>query len=251
MSKMTRRDAFKGAAVLAAAGMLPTTAKAEDKKRLKIIVAGAHPDDPESSSGGTMALYADAGHEVVSLYLTRGEAGIHGKSHEEAAKIRTAEAEAACKILHARPVFLTQIDGSTELNADRYDEAWKVIKEEMPDILITHWPIDGHRDHRIMSLLMYDAWLHAKKKFELFYYETESGMQTQHFGPTHYMDITATEDRKRQACYAHPSQNAEKGFYVLHDEMNRFRGQEAGVPYAEAFIRHNQSGRVLGLGSGV
>ncbi len=199
MSNMTRRDMLQGAALLAAAGMLPATAMAGGKDKLKIIVAGAHPDDPESSSGGTMALYADAGHEVVSLYLTRGEAGIHGKSHEEAAKIRTAEALEACRILKARPVFLTQIDGSTELNGERYDEAWKVIKEEAPDILLTHWPIDGHRDHRIMSLLMYDTWLRSKKKFELYYYETESGMQTQHFGPTHYVDITTTEDRKRKS----------------------------------------------------
>ncbi len=245
MSDMTRRDMLQGATVLVAAGMLPAGANAGDKKKLKVIVAGAHPDDPESSSGGTMALYADAGHEVVSLYLTRGEAGIHGKSHEEAAKIRTAEAEAACKILKARPVFLAQIDGSTEINADRYEEAWKVVKEEAPDILITHWPIDTHRDHRVISMLMYEAWLRAKKRFELFYFEVESGQQTQHFSPTHFVDITTTEDRKRQACYAHPSQNAEKGFYILHDEMNRFRGQEAGVPFAEAFIRHNQSGKGL------
>jgi LmbE family N-acetylglucosaminyl deacetylase len=245
MSDMTRRDVLQSAAVLAAAGMLPATAKAGDQKRLKVLVAGAHPDDPESSSGGTMALYADAGHEVVSLYLTRGEAGIRGKSHEEAAQIRTAEAEAACKILNARAVFLTQIDGATELNADRYNEAWKVIRDERPDILITHWPIDSHRDHRIISMLMYDTWLHAKKKFELFYFEVESGQQTQHFAPTHYVDISSTEDRKRRACYAHPSQDAEKGFYVLHDEMNRFRGQEAGVQHAEAFIRHNQSTRGL------
>ena len=233
MSDMTRRNMLQSAAVLVAAGMLPAEAKDGEQKKLKIVVAGAHPDDPESSSGGTMALYADAGHEVVSLYLTRGEAGIHGKSHEEAAKIRSAEAEEACRILHARPVFLTQIDGSTELNAERYDEAWAVIKSERPDILITHWPIDSHRDHRIMSLLMYDAWLRAKKKFELFYFEVEAGHQTE------------TENRKRRACYAHQSQNAEKGFYVLHDEMNRFRGQEAGVDHAEAFIRHNQSGKGL------
>jgi len=245
MSDMTRRDVLQGAAVLAAAGMLPVAADAAEKKKLKIVVAGAHPDDPESSSGGTMALYADAGHEVVSLYLTRGEAGIHGKSHNEAARIRSAEAEDACKILKARPLFMTQIDGSTELNADRYEEALKVIKEEAPDILITHWPIDGHRDHRVISMLMYDCWLKMRKRFELYYFEVESGIQTQHFWPTHYVDITETEERKRKACYAHPSQNAEKGFYILHDQMNRFRGQESGSKFAEAFVRHNQSGKGL------
>src|SRR5262249_25278694 len=49
-------------------------------RRRKIIAAGGHPDDPESTAGGTMALFADGGHEVVALYLTRGEAGIKGKN---------------------------------------------------------------------------------------------------------------------------------------------------------------------------
>jgi LmbE family N-acetylglucosaminyl deacetylase len=54
------------------------------------------------------------------------------------------------------------------------------------------------------------------------------------------VDITEVEERKRQACYAHRSQNPEKGFYTLHSEMHRFRGCEAGVRFAEAYIRHNQ-----------
>ena len=67
--------------------------------KLKLVVAGGHPDDPESGCGGTMARFAEAGGDVVALYLTRGEAGIPGKSAQEAARIRTREAEEACKIL--------------------------------------------------------------------------------------------------------------------------------------------------------
>jgi len=39
------------------------------------------------------------------IYLTRGERGIRDKSLAEAAAIRTAEAEAACKIIGAKAVF--------------------------------------------------------------------------------------------------------------------------------------------------
>ena len=67
-----------------------------------------------------------------------------------------------------------------------------------------------------------------------------SGSQTQNFAPTDYVDITATEDRKRAACFAHKSQNPAE-FYAHHDLMNRFRGKESGHKYAEAFIRHVQS----------
>ena len=70
---------------------------------------GGHPDDPESGCGGTMALASGAGHSVTTLYLTRGEAGIEGKSHTEAAAIRTKEAEQACAILKTKPVFADRL----------------------------------------------------------------------------------------------------------------------------------------------
>jgi len=209
-------------------------------RRLKVVVVGGHPDDPESGCGGTMARFAELGHEVVALYLTRGEAGIAGKSLEESAAIRTAECLEACKILKSRPTFAGQLDGSTEINATRYDEMRKLLQREEPDIVLTHWPIDTHRDHRAASFLVYDAWLNLDRKFALYYFEVMSGSQTQNFSPTDYVDITAAEDRKRAACFAHKSQNPDE-FYAHHDMMNRFRGLECGHKYAEAFVRHAQS----------
>ena len=102
--------------------------------------------------------------------------------------------------------------------------------------------MDTHRDHRAASLLVYDAWLRMKQRFELYYTEVMSGMQTQTFRPTWLVDISTTETRKRAACYAHASQNPDE-FYGVHELMNRFRGAELGVKYAEAFVRHTQDGR--------
>ena len=204
------------------------------------MVVGAHPDDPESGCGGTIALYTALGHEVVILYLTRGEAGIDGKKPEEAAAIRTAESEKACAILGARSIFAGQIDGDTEVNRARYVNFRKILETERPDLVLTHWPIDSHRDHRAASLLVYDAWLGGGRSFALYYYEVDQGEQTQIFHPTHYVDITLTESRKRAACSAHASQQPETTFYRLHEMMSRFRGMECGVQYAEGFVRHNQ-----------
>ena len=116
-------------------------APAADRK-LKVVVAGGHPDDPESGCGGTIARYSDLSHQVVVLYLTRGEAGIEGKPAPEAAAIRTAECRKACGILKVKPVFAGQIDGSTEVNAARYDEFRSILDAEQPDVVFTHWPID-------------------------------------------------------------------------------------------------------------
>jgi LmbE family N-acetylglucosaminyl deacetylase len=203
---------------------------------LRVVVVGAHPDDPESSCGGTMSRYADHGHEVTAVYLTRGEAGIKGKTVEEAAAIRTAEAERACQILKARPVFAGQVDGKTEVNARRYQEFRELIEAQNPDVVFSPWPIDSHRDHRAASLLTYDAWEQDDRRFELYYTEVNVGEQTSNFQPTHYVDITPVLDRKRQACLAHISQDPGSFYSQYHEPMQRFRGMEYRCQAAEAFV---------------
>ena len=243
---INRRNILKTAA-LGAAG-LPLMANAATMnetagKKLKILVAGGHPDDPETGCGGTMAAYAKAGHEVVSLYLTTGEGGIPGTGPDEAAAIRKKEAIKACEILGCSPVFAGQIDGDTQVNKTWYDKIRLILEKEKPDIVYTHWPIDTHRDHRAISLLVYDAWLRMNKSFTLFYFEVLSGAQTQHFHPTHFVDISETEAIKEKACRAHVSQNPDD-FYPYHQEMSRFRGLEARYKHAEAFVMHVQSGKI-------
>src|ERR1700728_293089 len=48
-------------------------AAAPPDRKLKVIVTGGHPGDPEYGCGGTIARYTDQGHEVVLLYLNKGE----------------------------------------------------------------------------------------------------------------------------------------------------------------------------------
>jgi len=213
-----------------------------DGDKLKVIVAGAHPDDPESGCGGLTLLYTDEGHEVVYLYLTRGEAGIDGVGRAEAGRIRTAEVEASCHALGTRPVFLGQIDGATEINDHWSDVVCGTLAAEKPDIVITHWPIDTHRDHRAMAMLIYEAWLRLGKPFQLYYFEAMTEHQTQMFAPTDYVDITGVATRKSAACLLHASQNPADGFYATHEQMHIQRGQQAGMPLAEAYIRHTERG---------
>ncbi len=228
---------------LAAAGISPLSALRTHTHRpfakLKVLVAGGHPDDPESGCGGTIARYVDAGHDVVALYLTRGEAGIPGKTHAEAATIRTAESERACAILGAKPRFFGQIDGDSRVDNAAYTAMRELLTQERPDVIFTHWPVDTHPDHRAVSLLVYDAWLRSGRKAALGYFEVLTGEQTQVFRPTDYVDISSVAQRKREACFAHVSQKPEE-WYPVHERMSRFRGMEHGCEQAEAFVRHDQ-----------
>src|SRR4249920_838261 len=129
--KSARRDFIKlsagGLGALALAPLNVTVSNtpvlnpiiSSNDKKLNIVCIGAHPGDPEFGCGGTMAKYSDAGHSVIFLYLTRGEASDPGKTFAQMAALRTMEAEEACKVLNARPVFAGQVDGNTILDKER------------------------------------------------------------------------------------------------------------------------------------
>ena len=241
MPSISRRKLLSGSAALSASGALALSqAGPAPARRLKVVVTGGHPGDPEYGCGGTIARYTELGHEVVLLYLNRGEKGCPAMENDPGAAVRVPEAQRACEILKARPVFAGQCDGHAIVDASHYDDFRRLIEQEKPDVLFTHWPIDGHRDHRAISNLAYDTWLRTDKKFAFYYYEVSNGEDTLMFSPTDYVDISAAEPRKRAACYAHASQAPDK-FYALQSQVTRFRGIESGFGQAEGFVRHVQS----------
>jgi LmbE family N-acetylglucosaminyl deacetylase len=222
---------------------VPAFASAQNPA-MKIVCVGGHPDDPESGCGGTLARYAALGNAVTIVYLTRGEAGIPGKSHEEAAAIRTAECVAACKILGAKPVFAGQIDGATVVDAKSAEAMGQILAAERPNVVFTQWPIDSHLDHQAASTLTFRAWLAGGRSFGLYYYEVNLGAQTMGFHPTDFVDITAVREKKKAALFAHKSQNGEEIYRRHHEVMENFRGREVGATAAEAFV-HLAGGTAL------
>ncbi len=212
---------------------------------LRVICVGAHPDDPETGCGGTLARLASAGHEITIVYLTRGEAGVKHLPKEcvtwdpcdekfSLGLMRSDEARKAANLLGARVLFADQADGATTVDDEECDRFTELLASLNPDLVLTHWPNDSHRDHRSASVLAYRAWQGLGQKFVLGYYEVMTGVQTQEFQPNWYVDISENWLAKRGACYAHRSQSPTR-FYRYHSKLARQRGQEAGFRWAEAF----------------
>lgn len=244
MNHKTSRRQFLKKTSVAGLSALPLSVLAETNSesqnaKLKVICVGGHPDDPESGCGGTLAKFSAAGHDVKVLYLTRGEAGIEGKSYSEAAVIRTKEAAAACAILNIKSHFLGQVDGDTMVNTEWISKMTEFMQNEKPDLVFTQWPVDSHRDHQAAGLLTIQAWLRTQKKFQLYFYEVCAGEQTMIFHPTDYVDISSQQEIKRNALYCHVSQDPPGIYACGHEMMEKFRGAEAGVKAAEAFVRLN------------
>ena len=242
MGTLSRRSLLRGSSLPLVMAAAPDKTPSAERK-LKVVVVGAHVDDPQSGCGGTIARCADLGHEVVALSLTRGDsesiaASLHMPPQELAAR-RYADAQRSCALLHCHMVALHYSNRGIEVTEAHYKEFGDALFDQKPDIVFTHWPIDTHPDHRAASMLTYEAWLRAGKKTPLYFYEVETGQQTQDFWPTHHVDITEVAERKKVASYANTL--TVDGWWPLHDQMQRSRGSEKGCKFAEAFNRHPQS----------
>lgn len=234
--RLTRRSLIQSISFAALSLPFPAPAQTAPANPLKIVVAGAHPGDPECGCGGTIARYTALGHHVTILYLNRGQGYCQGGPPASCGDIRTREAEKACGILKATPAFLSQVDGQAVVDAAHYAEVAQWFDVHQPDIIFTQWPIDSHRDHRAIASLVLDAWLRHKTAALLYYEVAEDTLM---FTPTHTVDVSSVETLRHDACFAHTSQSPTK-WYPAQVEITQRHGRRIGVAQAEAF--HLQDG---------
>ncbi len=218
---------------------------------MRVLAVGGHPDDLESLCGGTLARFAREGHEVVMCHVANGNKGSFEHSSEETARIRTGEARRAAELCGATHITLGVPDGEV-LSADRAQRSLVVdlVRDAMPDLIITHFPGDYHNDHNETSRLVFDASFlasvplfvsgkpHHDKVTPIYYTDTLAGLG---FVPTEFVDISEVIGIKEAMLRAHESQVA---WMCDHDGVdlvehmkiaNAFRGQQCGVAYAEGF----------------
>ena len=137
MNPISRRNMLAGLMGTTVAVGLPLAAataepqikeRPDAKPKLKVVVTGGHPGDPEYGCGGTIARYTDLGHEAVLLYLNRGDWS--DKPGYDPSPVRVAEAKKACEILQARPVFAGQLDGQAIVDPAHYEQFHRLLEAE-------------------------------------------------------------------------------------------------------------------------
>jgi len=129
----------------------------QEKKPLRVIMIGAHPDDGEYYAGGTAALWAAGGAAVRLVSLTNGDAGHHEKGGGALAGIRMQECVRSAEILGVSPLVLDFHDGELEPTLEVRKAVIRTIRNWRADIVISHRPNDYHPDHRYTSQAVQDA----------------------------------------------------------------------------------------------
>ncbi|MFQ6132178.1 MAG: PIG-L deacetylase family protein [Armatimonadota bacterium] len=128
----------------------------------RVMVFGAHPDD-EVTMSGTIAKMADRGVRVVVVNMTNGSEGYPRLDmRDKIVEMRAQEAAECDQVLGiARRVILDVEDMGLVNDKATVQECIRLIREEKPEAVFTHGPVDRHRDHRNTHAISVDARWHA------------------------------------------------------------------------------------------
>ncbi len=195
----------------------------------RVLVVMAHPDDVDFGFAGTVAVLTGRGIEVTYCIVTDGDAGgsEYGVPRGEMAPLRRDEQRAAAAIVGVDDVhFLGYPDGRLEPTIALRHDLTRVIRRARPDRVLAQSPTRNldriyasHPDHlaaaeATLCAVYPDArnrWAHTELLDEgLEPWTVDAvwiggGIE----GPTHYVDITDTIDRKVEALRCHKSQLAD------------------------------------------
>ncbi len=224
--------------------------------KLDILVFGAHPDDAELGSGGTIAKEVANGKKVGIVDLTRGELGTRGT-----AEIRDEEAAKAAKILGVSVrENLEFADGFFSNDKEHQLEVIRMIRKYQPEIVLCNAVDDRHIDHGKGAKLVSDAcflsgllkidtkmdgddkWQEPWRPKVVYHY-----IQWKNLEPDVVVNISGYIAKKTEAILAYSSQFydpksdepetpiSSKNFLDSVNYRARDLGRLVGVGYAEGF----------------
>mgnify|MGYP003882503219 CR=1 FL=1 len=115
----------------------------------RVLVFAAHPDDEIIGCGGTIARLSAMGKRVFVVTFCAGETGYSTpEMKDKIAEMRRAEAEACNRVLGiTERVILGKPTQGVVNDRETYQECVRLIRHYRPDVILTHWNEDKHRDH--------------------------------------------------------------------------------------------------------
>jgi LmbE family N-acetylglucosaminyl deacetylase len=225
-----------------------------------VLVVGAHPDDVDFATAGTMLKWAREGKNIYYVICTNGNKGGSSSDYspDELAIIRKEEQQTAASKIGAKYVyFLGYNDGELTADYNLKRDIVRVIRLVRPRYVFAFDPANlrfdnfylFHTDHRACGLATFDAiypaasnrlyfpellqqWLLPYRVPEVYFYGSAE--------PNFWCDISDVMDEKIEVLRCHKSQFNNEKASIVEDYMrkrNKLEAQNFGCKYAEAFRR--------------
>lgn len=218
----------------------------------------AHPDDQEFSIGGTLARWAQAGCEIISVIITSGDSGSNdatkdGSYKPELASLREMEQLAANTVLGIKEtIFLHYPDGELEPSIALRRDLTRIIRQFKPDTVSTGNPEGwfygdeylNHPDHRAAAQAACEAVFPSAGTRLIFPdllaagYEPHDVKRLYIHGTEKsntWVDITETMDVKIRALQQHASQVDPEEVGKWMTDWAEEEAKDRGMKYAESF----------------
>ncbi|MEZ5526128.1 MAG: PIG-L deacetylase family protein [Gammaproteobacteria bacterium] len=198
------------------------------------LVFAPHPDDEVLGCGGLLAAYQAAGVPVQAVLVTSGDYGEHGKA---GSAVREQETLAATALLGVHAVeFWREKDRHVHCDARTIAKAREAIVNSEADLILTPSIHEIHPDHRATAWLVIEACralVLEGRDLRVAMFEIGAPLARVDV----LVDITAHEQRKREAVKLYHSQLDISPFDDFIFALNRFRTytMPAHVAYAEAY----------------
>ena len=205
-----------------------------------VLAIGAHPDDIEFGCFGTLKRHKDQGDNVTLLVMTQSDVkDAHTGRITRNSDISKKEANEAAKLLDAELILGPFQDTKVPFNSESVKFIENIIKEKKINWIYTHWAGDTHQDH-INTLNATMAAARLVKNVLCYEQVPLPRITTTYPVANYYVDITNNISSKLEACQCHESQIykfKEHGFSIINNvaTLAKFRGNQCGVQYAEAF----------------
>ena len=125
---------------------------------LRVMIIGAHPDDPDVRCSGFARTLVEAGHRVRFVALCNGDKGHQFMDSPDVARRRYGETRNVVKTLGIEDYFINDApDCMLQPTLEERAKVTRIIREFAPHIIVTHRPGDYHCDHRAAAILVQDA----------------------------------------------------------------------------------------------
>jgi len=207
------------------------------RKQKNVLAVGAHADDVEIGCGGTIALHAKRGDNVILLIMSESSYTYYDGKVLRTKEEAELEEKNAAKILGVKKLINLGFKcKEVPYSVESIEAINRVIDKYKIDIIYTHWYHDTHQDHRRTTQAVLSAGRYVKN---ILMYEPEypAGRSYSGFRNQYYVDITSTFEIKMEALKQHKSQIKKYGndFLEAVEARARHRGYEIGSKYAECF----------------
>lgn len=191
----------------------------------KICILAPHADDETIGCGGLLALY---GPQCDVILLTDGAKGGDRSKPDEVRRVREAEFEEVMQFFDVRFYQFMRAEDGNLIEAYRLFQ--KLDLSGYDYVFMPHG-LDSHKDHVVVSAFFRRLRReNSAVKAVPVYYEVWGAMAM----PTHYLDISAAAEKKREAMGFYRSQgNIDYAGRILG--LNHYRGIRHNVAYEEDY----------------